>query len=89
MASAISRTDFIVWGEDQTASGPMELPALIALVERERVSAQTWVFVVKNGVWRRAAELPELEMFFQAHAIPDGDRPDAGGPDAHRRPAAG
>jgi hypothetical protein len=64
MASSANKTDFIVWGADKTASGPVGLTALVSLVERNCVAADTWVFVVKNGVWRRAAELPELQMFF-------------------------
>jgi hypothetical protein len=64
MASSITKADFIVWGIDQTASGPMELPALVSLVEHDGVTADTWVFVVKNGSWRRAAEVSELQMFF-------------------------
>jgi len=74
MASSVSKADFIVWGADKTASGPIELPALVSLVERERVEADTWIFVVKSGVWRRAAELPELQLFFgpKAAKLPSG-----------------
>ncbi len=68
MASSAVRTDFIVWGTDKTASGPMELPALISLVEGNVVTSDTWVFIVKSGVWRRAVEVPELQMFFGSQA---------------------
>ncbi len=58
------KTDFIVWGVDRTSYGPIELPELIAWIEQERVTAETWVFVGSHGAWQRAAEVPELRMFF-------------------------
>ena len=64
MASSASRTDFIVWGTDKTASGPIDLPALIQLIAEGKIEQDTWVFVVKKGVWRRAEEVPELQMSF-------------------------
>lgn len=54
---------FIVWGVDQTAYGPLQLPTLVKWVKEERVTGDMWIFVVKEGVWRKAAELPELQMF--------------------------
>ena len=64
MASAAS-TDFIVWGIDQTAYGPVELPTLVSWVKDERVTADTWVFVGKTNSWHKAPEVPELQMFFR------------------------
>src|SRR5215468_7754040 len=69
MASAVS-TDFIVWGIDQTAYGPVELPALVSWVRDERVTADTWVFVGKNNSWQKAAQIPELQMFFRPRSGP-------------------
>src|SRR5437588_3493857 len=66
MASSVSGADFIVWGADQTAYGPVELPTLVSWVKDERVTADTWVYVVKNGVWQKAADLPELHIFFRS-----------------------
>src|SRR5438045_9369848 len=70
MATAMvaTETDFIVWGVDQTPYGPVELPALVGWIKDERVTADTWLFVGKNGVWQRAAEVPELQMFFRPNA---------------------
>jgi hypothetical protein len=70
MASNATDIDFTVWGADQVAYGPVELPILITWVQGERVTADTWVFNAKHGAWRKAAEVPELQTFF---------RPEAGG----------
>ena len=68
MASRYTGADFIVWGTDQTAHGPLELPTLIAWVEDERVTADTWVFALKRGAWQKAAQLPELHRLFESPA---------------------
>lgn len=70
MASAITENTFIVWGADRTAYGPVELPTLVAWVKDERVMAETWVFAVKTDLWQRAAQVPELQMFFGRVAAP-------------------
>lgn len=59
-----AETGFTVWGIDQSAYGPVELPTLVSWIKDERVTAETWVFVGKTGSWQRAAEIPELQMFF-------------------------
>jgi len=66
MASISTSADFIVWGVDQTAYGPVELPTLVSWVKDERVMADTWVFVAKNSSWQKAAEVAELQMFFRS-----------------------
>jgi hypothetical protein len=58
-------TGFTVWGIDQTAYGPVELPTLVSWVKDERVTADTWVFIGKTGVWQKAGEVAELQMFFR------------------------
>lgn len=68
MASNATVTDFTVWGADQAAYGPVELPVLVSWVRGERVTASTWIFDGKNGAWRKAAEIPELQMFFRPKA---------------------
>jgi hypothetical protein len=70
MAASASSVDFIVWGVDQTAYGPVELPALVAWVKDERVTADTWIFVGKDNAWQKAADLPELQMFFRSSKAP-------------------
>jgi hypothetical protein len=77
---AASETDFIVWGIDQTAYGPVELPALISWVRDERVTEDTWLFVGKTQAWQRASEVPELHMFFRPKgATASSTAPGAGG----------
>jgi hypothetical protein len=68
MAAIAAQTDFIVWGLDQTAYGPVELPTLVAWVKDERVLADTWIYDAKNSCWQKAAALPELQMFFRSKA---------------------
>jgi CRP/FNR family cyclic AMP-dependent transcriptional regulator len=67
MSAKSSVTGFIIWDTDKTALGPVELPALVAWVKGGRVSAGTWVFATQTAVWARAAEVPELQLFFQTH----------------------
>ncbi len=66
MVASSAQTHFIVWGIDQVPYGPVELPALIAWIKDERVSADTWLFVAKNNAWQLAAEVTELQMFFKS-----------------------
>jgi hypothetical protein len=66
MAAIAIETGFIVWGIDQTAYGPVELPTLVSWVKDERVTADTWIFAAKNSSWQKAADLPELQMFFRS-----------------------
>ncbi len=65
MASDSTSADFIIWGIDQTAYGPVELPTLVAWVKDERVLPDTWVFATADGTWQRACRLPELQIFFR------------------------
>jgi len=57
---------FFIWGIDHATYGPVELPTLVEWVKDERVLADTWVFVQRDAAWRRAAGLPELQMFFRS-----------------------
>jgi CRP/FNR family cyclic AMP-dependent transcriptional regulator len=66
MAAIAIETGFIVWGIDQTAYGPVELPALVAWVKDERVTADTWVYAAQHASWQKAADVPELQMFFHS-----------------------
>lgn len=76
MAAVAATTDYTVWGIDQTPYGPVELPDLVAWVKDERVTADTWVFSGRDGAWRRAADMAELQMFFR----PKGSGTAAGQP---------
>jgi len=65
MASSSTTPAFYVWGIDQTAYGPVELPALVSWVKDERVTPETWIFATKGESWQRASEVAELQMFFR------------------------
>ena len=66
MAAIATETGFIVWGIDQTAYGPVELPTLVSWVKDGRVTADTWIYAAKNSSWQKAGEVPELQMFFRS-----------------------
>jgi hypothetical protein len=59
---------FFIWGLDQSAYGPVELPTLVSWIKDERVFADTWVFVEREVNWRHAVDIPELQMFFPRKA---------------------
>ena len=65
MASLSANSDFTIWGADRTAYGPVELPTLVSWVRSERVNADTWIFEARHRAWRKAAEVPELQVFFR------------------------
>src|SRR5678809_1141676 len=64
--ASLASADFIVWGEDRALYGPVELPTLVSWVKDERVTADSWVFAGNSGSWLKAAQVPELQMFFRA-----------------------
>jgi len=68
MATQLDGAQFFIWGIDQSAYGPVELPTLVSWIKDERVLAETWIFLPRDIAWRRAAELPELQMFFHGQA---------------------
>lgn len=53
-----------VWGVDQVAYGPIELPLLVNWIQDQRVVADSWVYQQEGKAWARAGSLPELKMFF-------------------------
>ena len=59
---------FRIWAVDNVVYGPVELPVLIAWVREERVTADTWIFSERDGMWQKAARVSELRMFFQPRA---------------------
>ena len=68
-----SAAHFIVWGCDLVPYGPVELPTLISWVQDERVTGDTWVYLGKDQNWQKAAQIPELQLFFRSEArvLPD------------------
>jgi hypothetical protein len=63
--SAKTNSGFIVWDVDKTAHGPVDLNTLVSWIQEKRVNGDTWIFVPKVGIWQRAAQVPELIMFFK------------------------
>jgi len=68
MATQVDSAQFFIWGIDQSAYGPVELPTLVSWIKDERVLADTWIYLGRDVAWRRAAEIPELQMFFRPKA---------------------
>jgi hypothetical protein len=54
-----------IWGVDGVVYGPVELPILVGWVKEERVTALSWVYVERDDAWQKAADIPELFMFFR------------------------
>jgi hypothetical protein len=65
MAAQGDSVNFYIWGVDQSAYGPVELPTLISWIKDARDEADTWVFLERDVTWRRAGDMPELQMFFR------------------------
>ncbi|MGD1086559.1 MAG: cyclic nucleotide-binding domain-containing protein [Verrucomicrobiota bacterium] len=55
---------YSIWAADNAVYGPVELPTLVEWIKDERVLAETWIFDSQNDRWRKAAHLPELQIFF-------------------------
>jgi hypothetical protein len=68
MATQVEGVQFYIWGIDQAAYGPIELPTLVSWIKDERVLADTWVFTSRDLAWRKATDFPELQMFFRRKA---------------------
>jgi len=57
-----------IWGKDNIAYGPIELPALVNWIKQGKVGARSWVF--KDGSWSCAADVPELKILFKSKLPP-------------------
>ena len=68
MSEASSNAGFTVWAADRTPHGPMDLIKVVSWVKSGQIVAGTWIFDSRNATWERAANVPELQMFFQARA---------------------
>ena len=79
---------FIVWGPDQAPYGPVELPTLVSWIKDERVTSDTWVFLGDNQNWRKASDIPELQLFFRSKLTVLPDVLSDKRPSAHIRPGA-
>ncbi len=52
---------YYCWGAEETAQGPVELPALVNWIRQGRVTSGTWVYRNDTRAWRPASEWPELK----------------------------
>jgi CRP-like cAMP-binding protein len=59
-----STPTYRVWGADNVAYGPVELPALVYWIRDERVTPDTWVFSTQCKAWQQAKAYPELKALF-------------------------
>lgn len=62
--------NYRVWGSDNIAYGPVELPELVNWLKQGRVTPESWVFRAMDGSWLRAADLPELKSLFKSKLPP-------------------
>jgi hypothetical protein len=71
---------FSIWAADNTVYGPVDLPTLVDWIKDERVLAETWIFETQGDRWRKAAQLPELQNFFNKKSpTPAGPVSQSGG----------
>ena len=59
-----NNSDFIVWGNDLAAYGPVALLTLADWIKDERVTPDTWIFDAKSQNWQPAAQVPQLQQYF-------------------------
>lgn len=50
-----------IWGPDNIAYGPVELPGLVGWVRQGRLNASSWVYREEQRDWVHATDLPELK----------------------------
>jgi CRP-like cAMP-binding protein len=62
--------NFRIWGSDNIAYGPVELPGLVTWIKQGKVKANTWVFKEADGLWCHASDLPELQLLFKSKLPP-------------------
>ncbi len=62
--------NYLAWGADNIAYGPVELPGLVTWIKQGKVSSNSWVFKEKDRAWSRAADLTELKLFFKSKLPP-------------------
>jgi CRP-like cAMP-binding protein len=62
--------NYWVWGADNIAYGPVELPGLVTWIKQSKVTANTWVFKEMDGAWAHASDLAELKILFKSKLTP-------------------
>ena len=56
---------YFVWGIDNIAYGPIELPTLVNWIGDERVLPESWIYQENKSRWVLATEVPELTLIFK------------------------
>jgi len=80
-----------VWGADNVAYGPVELPTLVNWVSDDRVTKDTWVFQDLTGTWQPASKVQDLNTIFarkERGPVPSPATPGPGAKEHGLRPAA-
>ena len=62
--------NYLAWGGDNIAYGPVELPGLVTWIKQGKVTANSWVYKEKDRAWYRASDLPELKVLFKSKLPP-------------------
>jgi CRP-like cAMP-binding protein len=62
--------NYLAWGADNIAYGPVELPALVTWIKQGKVGSTTWVYKAQDRAWSRAADLSELKILFKSKLPP-------------------
>jgi CRP-like cAMP-binding protein len=68
--SSETSANYLAWGNDNIAYGPVELPGLVAWIKQGKVTANSWVFKEKDRTWSRASDLTELKILFKSKLPP-------------------
>ena len=61
--------NYRVWGKDNIAYGPMELPTLVNWLKQGRVPSNSWIFKEDAG-WAQASDMAELKVLFKSKLPP-------------------
>lgn len=64
MEPTTTSPQFYLWGTDEKAYGPVDLPQLMAWAQEERILSGSWLYDCQRGAWRLAASMPELAPCF-------------------------
>src|SRR5688572_30668555 len=57
--------NYRIWGRDNIAYGPVELPDLVSWIKQGRVTGNSWIFKDEAG-WSRASDMIELKVLFKS-----------------------
>jgi CRP/FNR family transcriptional regulator, cyclic AMP receptor protein len=60
---------FRIWGIDDVIYGPVDLPLLVAWVEEDRITRDTWIHDETRDEWQKAGQVPELRGYFDETTV--------------------